>query len=102
MQAQRYFVERAFRDAKQELGLDQYQVRGYAAWHKHMALVMIAQLFIQQEKILIDSKQIAVTTQDVVRIITLLVLPQKNLHNTIQQIIIKNKTLFAKIRYLTK
>lgn len=45
MQAQRYFVERAFRDAKQELGTDQYQVRGYAAWHKHMALVMMAQLF---------------------------------------------------------
>jgi SRSO17 transposase len=102
MQAQRYFVERAFRDAKQELGMDQYQVRRYAAWHKHMALVMMAQLFIQQEKVIIDSKQVAVTTQDVVRIIALLILPQKNLHNILQQIITKNKTLFAKIRYLTK
>lgn len=102
MQAQRYFVERAFRDAKQELGMDQYQVRGYAAWHKHMALVMMAQLFIQQEKVIIDSKQVAVTTQDVVRIITLLILPQKKLQHTLQQIITKNKNLFAKIRYLTK
>ena len=102
MQAQRYFVERAFRDAKQELGMDQYQVRGYCAWHKHMALVMMAQLFIQQEKVLIDPKQIAVSTQDVVKIITLLILPQKNLNQVIQQIITKNKTLFAKIRYLTK
>ena len=102
MQAQRYFVERAFRDAKQELGMDQYQVRGYAAWHKDMTLVMMAQLFIQQEKVLIDPKQIAVSTQDIVKIITLLILPQKNLYQVLQQITIKNKTLFAKIRYLTK
>ena len=60
MQAQRYFVERAFRDAKQQLGMDQYQVRGYSAWHKHMALVMMAQLFIRQEKVFIDSKQTVV------------------------------------------
>jgi SRSO17 transposase len=102
MQAQRYFVERAFRDAKQELGMDQYQVRGYAAWHKHMALVMMAQLFIQQEKVLIDGKQVALSTQDIVKVITLLLLPQTNLEYLLQQINIKNKTLFAKIRYLTK
>jgi hypothetical protein len=30
-------VEQAFREAKQELVMDQYQVRGYGAWHKHMA-----------------------------------------------------------------
>ncbi len=102
MQAQRYFVERAFRDAKQELGMDQYQVRGYAAWHKHMALVMIAQLFIQQEKVLINRKRLTASTQDVVRVITFLLLPQKNLHHLIQQIMVKNQTLFAKIRYLTK
>ena len=102
MQAQRYFVERAFRDAKQELGMDQYQVRGYAAWHKHMALVMMAQLFIQQEKVLINGKQVALSTQDIVMVITLLILPQKNMETLIQQINVKNKTLFAKIRYLTK
>ncbi|MFM8833215.1 MAG: hypothetical protein ACKOEV_06225, partial [Cytophagales bacterium] len=102
MQAQRYFVERAFRDAKQELGMDQYQVRGYAAWHKHMALVMMAQLFIQQEKVRIDQKQVTISTQDIVKIIIALLLPQKNLDELIQQINVKNKTLFAKIRYLTK
>lgn len=102
MQAQRYFVERAFRDAKQELGMDQYQVRGYQAWHKHMALVMMAQLFIQQEKVIIDAKQVALTTQDVVRIITFLILPQKKLDHLIEQINTKNKSLFPKIRYLTK
>ena len=102
MQAQRYFVERAFRDAKQELGMDQYQVRGYCAWHKHMALVMMAQLFIQQEKVFIDSKRVAATTQDVVAIITLLLLPQKKVDHVMQEIFIKNKTLLRKTRYLTK
>ena len=101
MQAQRYFVERAFRDAKQELGMDQYQVRGYAAWHRHMALVMMAQLFIQQEKVLIHRKQLTISSQDIVKIITLLLLPQKNLEDLIQQISIKNKSLFTKIRDLT-
>ncbi|MFM7430108.1 MAG: transposase [Flammeovirgaceae bacterium] len=56
MQGQRYFVEQAFREAKQELGMDQYQVRGYGAWHKHMALLMMAQLFLQKEKVCINPK----------------------------------------------
>ncbi|MFM8202115.1 MAG: hypothetical protein ACKN9K_19145, partial [Dolichospermum sp.] len=73
-----------------------------AAWHKHMALVMMAQLFIQQEKVRIDQKQVTISTQDIVKIIIALLLPQKNLDELIQQINVKNKTLFAKIRYLTK
>jgi SRSO17 transposase len=47
---QRNSVERDFRDAKSELGMADYQVRGWAAWHHHMALVMLAMLFITQEK----------------------------------------------------
>lgn len=102
MQGQRYFVEQAFREAKQDLGLDQYQVRGYGAWHKHMALVMIAQLFIQQEKVIINSKEVAVTTQDIVTVIKFLILPTHKLHHIIHQIRTKNKTVLSKIRYLTK
>jgi SRSO17 transposase len=102
MQGQRYFVEQAFREAKQELGLDQYQVRGYGAWHKHMALVMMAQLFIQKEKVCINPKQVAVTTQDIVTVIKLLILPVKKIDKVIHQIQTKNKTVLSKIRYLTK
>ncbi len=40
---QRYFIESAFEDAKQEAGMSQYQVRGWLAWHHHMALVMLNQ-----------------------------------------------------------
>ena len=102
MQAQRYFVERSFRDAKQELGMDQYQVRSYSAWHKYMALVMMAQLFVQTEKSFINPKKVQVSTEDIVKIITLLILPPQKIDHVLEQIVFKNKTLFAKIRYLTK
>lgn len=42
MQAQRYWVERAFQEAKSELGMSDYQVRKWNAWHHHMALVMLS------------------------------------------------------------
>lgn len=50
MHSQRYFIERSFQDTKQQLGLNEYQVRGYAGWHRHMAMCMMGLLFIQMEK----------------------------------------------------
>jgi len=50
MQGQRYFVERAFQDAKSHAGMDHYQIRGWRAWHHHMALVMMAMLFMLETK----------------------------------------------------
>ncbi|HKH44000.1 MAG TPA: IS701 family transposase, partial [Thermoanaerobaculia bacterium] len=40
-----------FEDAKSECGLADYQVRGWLAWHHHMALVMMAMLFMLEEKL---------------------------------------------------
>jgi SRSO17 transposase len=51
MQRQRYWVERAFEDAKSECGMADYQVRKWKAWHHHMALVMMAMLFMLSERI---------------------------------------------------
>jgi len=45
MQAQRFWIERAFQDAKSHLGMAQYQARGWDSWHRHMALVMLAMHF---------------------------------------------------------
>jgi SRSO17 transposase len=50
MQCHRFWVEHAFREAKQELGLTDYQVRGWLAWHHHMALAMMAMAFTLSEK----------------------------------------------------
>jgi SRSO17 transposase len=52
MQAQRYWVERAFQEAKSELGMSDYQVRKWNAWHHHMALVMLSLAFIVKERVL--------------------------------------------------
>ncbi len=49
-QAQRYWVERWFQDAKMEVGLSDYQVRGWRPWHHHMSLVMMAMLFLLHER----------------------------------------------------
>lgn len=50
MQAQRYFVERAFQESKTDIGMSEYQVRGWKAWHHHMAMCMMAQAYILTEK----------------------------------------------------
>ena len=51
MQAQRYWVERSFQDAKTEAGLGDYQVRGWKPWHRHMAMVLMAMAFLLEERL---------------------------------------------------
>jgi len=51
MQGQRYFVERAFQDAKGCAGMDQYQIRGWQSWHHHMSLVMMSMLFMLETRL---------------------------------------------------
>jgi SRSO17 transposase len=51
VQAQRYFVERSFQETKVQAGMSEYQVRGWLAWHHHMALVMMSMYFVLSEKI---------------------------------------------------
>lgn len=54
-QMQRYWIERAFQNVKEQLGLHQYQVRSWKAWHHHIALSLMALHFILQ--IQRDSKE---------------------------------------------
>jgi SRSO17 transposase len=51
MQRQRFWIERSFEDGKSESGLADYQVRGWLPWHHHMALVMMAMLFMLEERL---------------------------------------------------
>jgi len=50
-QSQRYWVERTFDDAKNELGMSDYQVRKWLGWHHHHALVLMAGLYLLKQKI---------------------------------------------------
>lgn len=52
VQAQRYWIERMFEDAKSECGMADYEVRGWGGWHHHMALVLMAQSFMLDERLL--------------------------------------------------
>jgi SRSO17 transposase len=50
-QMQRYWVERGFQEIKDQLGMAQYQVRSWMAWHHHIALTMMALHFILETQI---------------------------------------------------
>jgi len=39
-------IEECFGSSKNEVGLDQYQVRKYDAWHRHVTLAMLAHTFL--------------------------------------------------------
>lgn len=52
MQAQRFFIENSFKEAKSGLGLDEYQTRKCVAWYHRVALNMLLLLFILKEKLL--------------------------------------------------
>jgi len=42
----RWPIERCFQEDKSELGLDHYEHRSWTAWHRHIRLVFLAQLFL--------------------------------------------------------
>jgi len=50
-QSQRYWVERTFDDAKNELGMSDYQIRKWLGWHHHHSLVLMAGLYLLMQKI---------------------------------------------------
>lgn len=43
---QRWNIEVGFEAAKQECGLDEYEVRTWAAWHRHITLALLAHAFL--------------------------------------------------------
>jgi SRSO17 transposase len=51
MQGDRYWVERVFEDAKGECGLADYQALGWRSFHHHVAIVMLAMLFIAEQRV---------------------------------------------------
>ena len=56
-QMERYWVERGFQNCKDALGMTDYQVRGWRAWHHHMAMTIMALQYMLEQK-LIHEKEI--------------------------------------------
>lgn len=69
MQAQRYWIERGFQDAKSELGMAQYEVRGWIGWHHHQALVCLAQLFLLKQRVLLSTELPLLSARDLVEML---------------------------------
>ena len=48
MQCQRYLIEQVFKEGKNQCGMGDYQARGWRSWYHHMAMVMLAMLFMAE------------------------------------------------------
>lgn len=53
--SRRWPIESCFREAKHDLGLDDYQVRKWRAWHRHMQLAMLAHLMVTLSRCVFDA-----------------------------------------------
>ncbi len=78
MQAARYWIERVFQDAKTSVGMADYQVRKWWGWQHHMSLVMLALLFMLQERVIHQRDVRLLTCQDIVELLNFY-LPRKDL-----------------------
>jgi SRSO17 transposase len=69
MQRQRYWVERCFEDGKSQCGMADYQLRLWNAWHHHMALVMMAMLFMLTERLRMKDQRPLLSCADIERLL---------------------------------
>ncbi len=70
-QSVRYWIERAFQDAKTSVGMADYQVRGWKAWHHHMSMVMLGMLFMLKERIFNREKIELLSCPDIIELLNL-------------------------------
>ena len=53
----RWAIEECFQTAKNEAGLDQYQVRDYRAWYAHITLAMAAAAYLAATRATTDEDE---------------------------------------------
>ena len=102
MRDHRYWVERPFQEAKNKVGMGQYQCRLCTAWHHHMLLVMLAMLFMMEQKIVYGEQSNLLSCRDIVQVLVK-VLSHKDM--TLEDVILiiyerhKKKELTIKYHY---
>jgi SRSO17 transposase len=69
MQGQRYWVERSFEDGKGQCGLADYQALGWQAWHHHVTMVMLAMMFIAEQRVAHQPGLTLLTPRDIVEML---------------------------------
>ena len=83
MEAQRFWIERSFEDAKSQAGMAEYQIRGWRAWHHHMALVMMTMLFMTKQRMLYKDELPLLSCYDVKVLLAFFLPSRKNSVNEI-------------------
>ncbi len=68
-QCMRYWVEHAIKECKDGLGLNEYQVRRWRGWHNHMALTMLAALFLLEDRLVLGRSLPLLTLNDMTELI---------------------------------
>jgi SRSO17 transposase len=64
-QCTRFYIEQSFREVKQNIGMCEYQVRGWLAWNHHIALIIMALAFFTMEKINNKTKMPLLSYRDI-------------------------------------
>jgi SRSO17 transposase len=92
MQAQRYWIERIFQDAKNQCGFGEYQARKWRSWHHHMAMVMMAMLFMLEQRLLHKKQYPLLSCFDIVSILSF-ILPHRaiNKQELIRQLEVRHE-----------
>jgi SRSO17 transposase len=98
MQAQRYWIERTFQDAKNGCGMGDYQVRGWIGWHHHMAMVLLAMLFMTEERLLHKESIELLSCTDIIQLLKT-ILPRRDITvaEVLRQIAIRHKKRLSSI-----
>ena len=78
MSCSRYWIERALEDAKGEVSMAEYEVRGWLGWHHHMTMVLLAMLFLLTLQLKWKDKAPMLTIQDVREILEV-ILPRRRI-----------------------
>ncbi len=96
MQAQRYWVERPFQDAKNQCGMGEYQARGWFSWHHHMTMVMLAMLFMLEQRLLHQDDIPLLSFPDITRLLKS-ILPRRDISKAeiIRQLEVRHKKRLA-------
>ncbi len=87
MQMQRYWIERSFEDAKSDVGMDEYQVRTWRAWHHHVALCMLALLFMLSQRVRHQEDMPLLSTRDIRWMLAYLLPTQANTFQEVLELI---------------
>jgi len=65
MTSMRWPVEKTIEEAKTELGMDHYEVRGWTGWHHHMTMTMLSHHFLVQLRVEMGDQAPALTVSQV-------------------------------------